>query len=204
MRYRRLLTIGLLLLTSGFIIWPILSPRTLISDHLNDAQVRFSTGINHLIGLNECIDLSWSVDHIREVYLDGKGVVGEGTQNWCANDDLHIAPTLKVNFVNEKTREYVLPSLGWLITADSNFHFRLLYGLLLFVAIGYWGEIPWLSPQIQIFFGARRTQITLLTLWMISIVVIFWINSPVWTDVLVTLNSIQHFLQTFFFAVYLT
>ncbi|MBA3867685.1 MAG: hypothetical protein H0X30_00875 [Anaerolineae bacterium] len=130
--------------------------------------------------------------------------MGEGTQNWCANGDLHITPTLQVHFLTGETREYVLPTLGWLITTDSKFHFRLLYVLILLVAIGYWGQIPWLSSQIQSLFASRRTQIILLTLWMGSIVLIFWINSPVWPDVLSTLNSIQHFLQTFFIVPYLS
>ncbi len=80
-------------------------PTTIDTTH-EDATIHFSA--NHWVVLSRktCVNVTWHVEHIKEVYLNGEGVVGGGENTVCI--DLNTQPALRVVFQDGSEKIYKL------------------------------------------------------------------------------------------------
>lgn len=72
----------------------------------NGAQVWFQVSRDQVFFPGECVTARWQVEGIREVYLNGEGVIGAGDEIVCPAAG---APTLRIITLNDTTVSYTLP-----------------------------------------------------------------------------------------------
>ena len=70
------------------------------------ATIRFSADRNSVIFPGQCVTVSWNVEGIRAMYLNGMGRVGRGTQELCT---FGVNPSLYIEFQDDTSRDYTLP-----------------------------------------------------------------------------------------------
>jgi lysophospholipase L1-like esterase len=97
--------IGLLIL-GGIIYLSLIPMPTFLEATRGQATIRFSADHNLVFAAGSCVEASWTVEHIREVYLNGAGVVGSGEQELCLDRDTQ--PTLRVVFQDGAVKTYQL------------------------------------------------------------------------------------------------
>jgi lysophospholipase L1-like esterase len=91
----------------GIITLLSLLPLPTTIDTMNDnATIRFSANHWLVLSRGSCITVSWQVEHIREVYVNGEGVIGSGEKSACIDRDTQ--PALRVVFVDGTEKIYKL------------------------------------------------------------------------------------------------
>lgn len=92
---------------------------TRVEGNLSDgSHVEFEASRRWVILNGGCTTVSWSVDGIKEVYLDNGGRVGHGSEEICVDDEQARTTTLEVHFTDESVREYAL-EIGLMIYAPE-------------------------------------------------------------------------------------
>ena len=77
--------VGALLLV-GVVVYTLLpAPRTL-TDTVNGASLELTSPDARTLWLEPCIDVSWAVEGVQAVYLNGAGTVGSGTESACERE----------------------------------------------------------------------------------------------------------------------
>jgi hypothetical protein len=102
-----------LLTLAVFVAVPILlytqpQPQT-IYDLVNGGEVQFTTSGRYLLLPSQCLNVTWDVEGIHQVYFDDRGAVGQGTGNYCPNTANQPTPKLYVHFQNDLIQSYFLP-----------------------------------------------------------------------------------------------
>ena len=99
--YLALLT--LTILCSAALSWKPVGPSA-IRDHKGKANLSFA--VDHLVTVwpFDCVRVTWSVDHISAIYLNGASAVGTGDQVTCGDNP----PAFRVEFPDQPAQRYVL------------------------------------------------------------------------------------------------
>ncbi|MBW4438648.1 MAG: glycosyltransferase family 39 protein [Pleurocapsa minor GSE-CHR-MK-17-07R] len=84
----------------------LVRPAVVVTDVRGAATVRFEAPTDLVIFTSDCLEISWQVEGIRELYLNGQGVVGVGAQIVCRFD---APPSLRVVFLDGSEAIYTLP-----------------------------------------------------------------------------------------------
>ncbi|MBC7814462.1 MAG: hypothetical protein H7175_25120, partial [Burkholderiales bacterium] len=104
-----------------------------ITDTYSESTVFFAAERDVIIFPNQCVNVRWSVDGIREVYLNGQGQVGAGEQCVTFNESAQ-GPRLGVIFNDGTGREYFLNEI---VVWSSLWWVRaLLFAAVVLAAIG--------------------------------------------------------------------
>jgi hypothetical protein len=83
------------------------SPSMRLEDQVNEATILFEADRTAVYTPGECINLRWSVEGIREVYLLPNPVTGHEEQPWCSQyGAVFGVPTLRVVFRDGSERIY--------------------------------------------------------------------------------------------------
>src|SRR5664279_30810 len=101
-----LLLLAGLLCSILLIIFAAHPPSAQIHDQVEAASVDFSIDRSQVVLPSDCIYAAWSVEGIREVYIDGAGTVGTGEREICPWD---TQPSLRVVFQGGGEKIYALP-----------------------------------------------------------------------------------------------
>lgn len=137
------------------------------------AQVRLSADRRWTLLPDGCVTVSWTVSGVREVYLDGEGVTGDGSRLMCAAEEAEaIVPILRIVTSSGTERFYALhvPALTgrgefWLalmtiglLAAAHTRRQRLISGTLLLAAagIGVWLIWQFINPAPLVIRTAER------------------------------------------------
>jgi hypothetical protein len=90
----------------GLGLFLLIRTEAAVMDTRAGASVRFSAPADLVVFTSDCLEVSWQADGIREVYVNGQGVVGAGTQTLCR---FNAPPVLTVVFVDGSAADYPLP-----------------------------------------------------------------------------------------------
>lgn len=81
-------------------------PPTQLDEQTGGANIHFEVERSQVLLASECIRAAWSVDGIREVYINGEATVGTGERETCL---WNTQPKLRVVFEDGSERVYTLP-----------------------------------------------------------------------------------------------
>jgi lysophospholipase L1-like esterase len=95
---------GLLILLA---LWLTSSSRSSLNVQTGQAAVAFSADSGTVWLPGDCLIVRWHADGIREIYLNGQGIIGEGERRVCV--DAQTMPTLRVKFLDGSQQDYNLP-----------------------------------------------------------------------------------------------
>jgi hypothetical protein len=123
-RIRLIGVIGLLLvlisiLLIAFAVWSQQSRE--LQDSVGEAHILFRVDHRVVMHPNDCVTVSWAVDHIKEVYFNTKGVAGTGSREFCGENDNSRKLILHVIFVDGTQKDYtntyivILDQLGFVL-----------------------------------------------------------------------------------------
>lgn len=126
-----LLIIGVIALILTALIATRDVPRT-ITDAREGASVVFESPTQRVLLPGECVTLSWQAEGIRRIFLNGNGVVGNQTFDFCQTGS--VMPTLEIEFQTGEEVDYVLP-VYTLITSPLTASLLLLGVVLILTAI---------------------------------------------------------------------
>lgn len=144
-----------------------------------------------------CVTAQWHVENITAVYLEGEGVVGQDSRQWCVLSQGN-RPTLEVHFPDASIQEYTLA----IRVGITRFVF-LLGGLLVVIGV-FVTRIPpviWIEDQVK---RQHRLVTALIYLWVFGILFVYWaVNGrPGLSLVLGAADRITVFVSEFFTAPY--
>jgi lysophospholipase L1-like esterase len=109
---------------------------TTIDTTRDAATIHFSANHWLVFSNNTCITVDWAVEHIREVYLNGDGVIGSGEQPVCVHLNSQFA--LRVVFQDGKDKIYKL-NIPILLTYPVVWILVVASLTLLILAVGLFG-----------------------------------------------------------------
>ena len=95
------LVAGLLLLNQNQATQPVQ-----IQDHTSTSSIQLTAARDRVLFPAQCVWVSWQLEGIREVYLNGHGKVGQGAEESCT---VGKPPTFKVIFQDGREVDYPLP-----------------------------------------------------------------------------------------------
>lgn len=97
-----------LVILIAVLLWvqTLASTSMVIQEKVGNASIYFAADRDRLIFPGECVVVTWNLESIKEVYLNGRGRIGSGQQELCL---LGEVPTLQVVFQDESSRDFQLP-----------------------------------------------------------------------------------------------
>lgn len=115
-----------------------------IHDSYGQATIDFAAHRDSVMFPGGCVSVSWALEGIKSVYVNGHGSVGQGEKELCTVGE---RPTLRVEFLDGETRDYILP-------IEHRYQNPVIAGLLL-----VW--MAAITTIVYLFLGAPATLITL-------------------------------------------
>ncbi len=98
---------GLALLAALPLIYLHLNTTPFIFDTtVGEATIHFESSEPRVLFPGQCTRLSWNVEHIKAVYINDRGHIGQDSKISCNTDRL---PTMRVNFLDETERQFRAP-----------------------------------------------------------------------------------------------
>jgi hypothetical protein len=94
----------------GFLLAVPLTNQTPVASVANETHIQFSVEREAGVPVG-CVIVRWQVDQIREVYLDGNGVIGSGERRQCG--EVFSKHTLHVLFRDNTTHDYTVAVLPY-------------------------------------------------------------------------------------------
>lgn len=73
---------------------------------VGEATIHFESSQPRVLFPGQCTRLSWNLEHIKAVYINDKGHIGQDSKISCNTDRL---PTMRVNFLDETERQFRMP-----------------------------------------------------------------------------------------------
>jgi len=102
-----LLALVLAVVILTYLVWDVATPRPIsIEDRMDAATILFHADKDAGLLAATCVTLTWQVDQIQAVYLNGEGKGGNGEEIVCFQVK---RPTLTVDLRDGTTRQYTLP-----------------------------------------------------------------------------------------------
>jgi hypothetical protein len=83
------------------------SPPVIVEDAVANGTVSFEVEHTGVFASGDCVQVRWSVEGIREVYLAGTPTIGSGDQELCVNpNSAFLVIVLRVLFQNDTVKNY--------------------------------------------------------------------------------------------------
>lgn len=144
----------MLLLLARFVANP---PPAQIDEKSGEATVHFEIERSQVLLASACIGAAWSVDGIREVYINDEATVGSGERETCL---WNTHPRLRVVFEDGNERVYTLPVR--ILSYNGIF-----WALVLSSAVCFMAAVWVAKPSVLVNAGAawRRLQRRAVILW---------------------------------------
>ena len=98
--------IVLFVLTLGMFL---ISPPLTVDVTEGSSHIVFSAQRRTVALSGDCLTVSWAVDGIKEVYINGKATVGSDSKQFCITTDSATQPRLRIVFNDGSEKEYLLP-----------------------------------------------------------------------------------------------
>jgi lysophospholipase L1-like esterase len=83
-----------------------------LDQQFGEASIAFRTDRVTLLSVGGCVEVTWRVEGIRAVYLNGVPAIGEGAATHCTTG--RAAPTLRVTFQDGRDAEFIAPIRFWI------------------------------------------------------------------------------------------
>jgi len=114
-----------------------------VSAQLNDSHIYLAVDRSMVFAPGNCVNVTWQVDGVREVYFDGQPTVGQSTAFTCL--EAETTPALRVVLPDGSANEYTLPIQYFIHQPSALF----LTVISLFVGISFVATLllPRLSPE---------------------------------------------------------
>jgi len=123
----------------------------------NDASIYFAVDRRLVNNSGDCVTISWRLDNTDSLYVDGRGQVGEGSDEFCI-DGQGESTTLRAIFMDGTEKEYTL-HVG-VIAYQPLVWILLFAGLFSLVSI-FWIGIGWTIRPIR-----QATPLVQVPLWL--------------------------------------
>jgi hypothetical protein len=140
-RYHNIISLSafaVALLILAYLVWDVVTPRPIsIEDRVDEATILFRADKDAGLFAATCVTVTWQVEQIQAVYLDGAGKSGNGEEIVCFQVK---SPTLTVDFQDGTTRQYTLPIRTF--ANDNSFWFSLITAAALFLLAFSTSPIP--------------------------------------------------------------
>lgn len=134
----------------------------------NEATILFSASRRWVISNGDCVTLSWKLDGIKSLYINGKGHVGEGEEDLCVENDI-ASSTLEVEFKDGTIENYTL-SITTMANAPEIWFLGLI-AFTLFLASIYLFLQPFLVPFKPAFRTISRWTLILSVNLLIALII---------------------------------
>ncbi|MBN2305121.1 MAG: hypothetical protein JXQ72_11620 [Anaerolineae bacterium] len=120
------------------VVYQAIEPRpTAVLAEANGVPIFLKADRSHTFHLDDCVPLRWDISDVREVYINGRGVVWRDTREACGKAGR--APEITVVLTDDTSHRYTL---------NVPFRFRLAFVLPLVLAVQV-GMLLWFAPRIE-------------------------------------------------------
>lgn len=136
-----------------------------------DTTVYFRAERRVVLSYGTCLDVSWQVEHVREVYINDTPVVGSGTQTVCIDEQTQ--PTIRIVTPDDAEYEYTL-DIDVLLARPEAWAGIFIALLALLAAVYTWGAnrlAGWLRPVWN--YRGRIVKNTALMAWGVLMAALF-------------------------------
>ena len=157
-----------LLILAGIAVVIVTPVPVTVSDTVGEATVRFETDNARLFSEADCYTVSWAVDGIKGVYLNGTGKIGHDSAELCFEEDTHA--DLQVVFEDDSEKEYRLDID--VIQRQLTFWIALTVAGICFLFSLYFFFVPIIGSRIRDQKALLRTVRRLIVVTILSFVVI--------------------------------
>lgn len=99
-----LLSLVLIIILSVMLIFP---KKARLDVESHDASITMTANRNWVWNANDCVTLTWIADNINAIYINGRGAVGEGTEEFCLTANQQYAQ-LDVVYRDGESEEFTL------------------------------------------------------------------------------------------------
>ena len=140
----------------------------LLTDTVGEATVRFETANTRLFSEAECYTVSWAVEGIKGVYLNGTGKIGQDSAELCFAEEAHAK--LEVVFVDDSEQEYRIDAE--VIQRQIEFWIALIVAGCCFLLSLYFFLVPVISSRITNQKALMRTLRRLAIVTVVSVIII--------------------------------